>query len=835
MADAITITEADRVEAENILEQFLVDRFAENSDFSKGSALRDLCINAMAYTFAYLKKERDYIRARQSLLLLGTLTGTDVDDAVDEILSNWFISRKTGRKATGTITIYFSRAVDVAIPTTTMFYQSSTIAFLPNSSTTLTYGTDDLMPIRNSNGEISSYSLDIPAIAADVGEDYDIDPGSFVDYTRFSSYVLRAENRSPFSGGAGVESTEDLLDRSPTAISVRDLNSPRSIDSMLRDNFSNIDGMTVIGYGDPEMARDLIAEGATGTRIHAGGCVDVFLRMPITENKTFTGLVGGEFTDIRPALTSFRDDTVTDFTDLPGGSIEVGDIIEIYNYLPLSEPNRYVVKIVQPHGLEVSARSAFPAARPTIGGAFDDGSVEGGNAEFASAGHSFVTIETGFVDDGRVVIYETTFKSDAYQFIDGDVGKWLQVTGSGSGNDGIWKIVSVTGAPAYAAELRDSTGVPPTWTTENFLDWNLLSSTDHEKFIAVYDATNPGNIGTWRIQAILNEYTVRLIDAAGSHPVFTAESPLNWKLLTQVVEYSVGNNSPGFNNKISRCFTGEFTNIVQYDGCVMLPGEPIYLVKDVSFYDALSKYKSTDGRVHFLHRVNKEPAYYTLAELSQLEYRVRCSNPEEAQSGWQRMLIDIGWPDGGELYETKNYFNGQSLRVTYDTLTGYDAVWSYMLSGDQRILCGSVIPRGLHPIYVSISIRYSLSKNATEGIDHDLAKQALADYITNSSSVDPLDMSDIMSFLRSTYSVLGYIEPFDIYYNLLAPDGRVIYYKTSDVIVLDPTYSIDPDTGFIPNPGERSELVLQDPLGLGVSTNTVCYLSLPDLLSFTQL
>jgi hypothetical protein len=87
-----SIIEQDRIDAENFLEQFLTDS-VPNADFRKGGALRDFAVGALASIFAYMKKEVDYVKARQSLLLLGTLTGSDVDSAVDEILSNWFISR----------------------------------------------------------------------------------------------------------------------------------------------------------------------------------------------------------------------------------------------------------------------------------------------------------------------------------------------------------------------------------------------------------------------------------------------------------------------------------------------------------------------------------------------------------------------------------------------------------------------------------------------------------------------------------------------------------------------------------------------------------------------
>lgn len=832
MADAITITDADRIAAENLLEQFLTDKFQGEADFSKGGSLRDLAIGALAYIFAYLQKERDYIRARQSLLLLGALAGTDVDDAVDEILSNWFISRKTGRKAKGTVTIYLSKSVSVTVPTTTIFYKATNLMFVPDASVALAYGPEDLLAIRDSTGEISSYSLTIPVTAASAGSEYNIAAGPFADYTRFSGYILRVENQNAFTGGASVETTTELLDRSATAISERSLNSPRAIDATLRDLFSQIDSVSVVGYGDPEMLRDLIPEVAIGTKLHAGGCVDAFIRTPLTLDKTFTGAVGGVFTDNRPFLTSFRDDTVS---SSEFSSVQVGDIIHIYNNLPESEANLYVVKAVSAHGLEVSFHSPFPGTRPTVDTSLDDGSVPGGNAHFFSTSRKFIDIEVSFADDGVVEAGGSSLQSSAYRFSANDIGKWIQITGSSIGSNGIWRIVAIHQSPTNSVELRASTGASPSFLAESSLTWNLLLSTDHEKFVRIYGASNPENNGTWKIGDVIDEHTVSLLNADFTTPSFVAESPLSWQLCSAVVEYSVGGNSPSFNNRIARRFSGQFTNAIQLNGCIVLPGEPIYQVKDVSFADGTSPYAGADQRVHFPIRSNTIPEYLTPASYTSLQYQVYCTNPEESQSGWQRMVLRVGWPDGAGEYEQQGYFNGKSLRVTYDTLTGYDSVWSYMLNGDQRILCGSVIPRGFHPIYISLQIRYRLAKNATEGLDETAAAQALADYINDSRSDDPVDVSDLMYFLRSTYVVLGYVEPFDLYYDLLAPDGRVIHYRSSDVISLDPSLQIDPETGYIPNPGDRPELILQDPMGLGVSTNTVRYLSLPELIAFEQL
>ena len=765
MSEIVTVTEEDVVVATTILETYLTDAFPD-TDFSKGGAVRDLVIGALAYVYAYLQKERDYVRARQSLLTLGALTGTDVDDAVDEILSNWFLRRKSGRQSTGTVTVYLSANQSILIPTTAVFYKTPSLLFVVNSTIDLAYDVDDYTPVTDATGEVVSYQLRVPLKSVDFGADYDIDPGPFVDFTKFASTIIRVENLNKFSGGPSTENTTTMIARSETAVSVHDLTSARSIDVVLKDTFTSVDDVTIIGYGDQEMVRDLVIEEATSTRIHAGGHVDAYLRTPITEEKTFSAVVGATFTDPREGYYVLRDDTVTDFTDIAVNVLE-GDVMEVYNYLPASESNRYIVKRVTKYGVFVSGRSPFPMALPVL----DVDNTDKGDHDDGQVGPMYTGGAT------------TKIYSPTYTFTSDDVGKWVRIKNS-----------------------------------------------------AAVNATLPSvtNNGTWIIFSVdtVNNYATLTM---GAGETFVDETGADWELLTRIVDYSIGKNPPSYNNKVTRRISGQFTKTVQHDGRILLPGEPIYRVTDVSFASAASIY-AVNGRVTFPVRSNLEPAYILPANPEDLEYELLCENPEQAPSGWQLMEVDIGWPTNlpGDPEELKDYFNGETLRVTYDTLTGYDEVWAYMLSGDQRIECGSVIPKGLHPVYLHFVINYSRAKTATEALDTVEAKAGLAAYINSFDTREDLDSSDIMTYLRTNFEVIGYIEPLVLYYDLLAPDGRVIYFKSEDKVSIDQTKIIDPTTGLYPMPSE-TQYLFEDPVSVGVSDVTVRYLTVADLLTFTEI
>jgi len=741
----ITIVEQDRLDAENLLEQFLGDNMPD-ADLGRGSAMRDFAITAMSLVYAFLRKESDLTRQRQSLLLLGEDEGDEVDDAVDEILSNWFLERKTGRKSRGVVTVYFSQLTDVTVRRNDIFYKTNTLPFVIDSDEDLAYGSDDMVPVTDTTGAVTEYALRVPVIAAEVGANYDIEPGPFVNFTKFSPYATRVENTTTFSGAASTESTEEMLDRAPTAISTRDLNSPRSIDSVLKEEFTDVDDVTVVGYGDTEMMRDLIVEEATGLRIHAGGYTDSFLRSPITESEEFTGVIASEFTDPRAGYYVLRDDTISDFTTL---GISVGDILRIYDNLPGSEAAEYVLHEITPYGVMVPRRSQFPLELPEVEDSYDDGEV----------GPS-----TGATD--RLV-------STLYTFTAADVGKWIRIKDS-TGSDGTWLIDAVATAPNNWADLVDADGNPAAFAAD--------------------------------------------------------ETGLTWDLCTRVVEYSIGNNASSYDNLVSRRLSGRFTKSIQRYGRVLLPAKPIYRITDVYIEDSTDPDLSVSGRITFPNRVNlaegalEEPRPNPGDPLDPalLQYRVFGHNPNESFSGWQLMELQVNWdvPSGEE-----NRFDGKTLHVVYDTLSGYDSVWAYMVSTNRRITCGSVIPRGLYPVYVNMNIRYKLAKMATDTLDEDAATTALVAFINDFDTQEDLDVSDIAAFLRANYDVIGYIEPITAYYELLSPDGRVIYYKTTDQIIIDPDKH---DPGYSGYDYNR----LDDPAEYGVSDNTVRYLTASDLITF---
>ena len=383
----VTISDADRTSAERFLEEYLTEQLGTDVDLSAGSALRDLTINALSLITAYFRGEATLIRSRQSLRRVSALPeGADRDEAVQDILANLLISPKTGRQSRGIAVLHFSRSTDVLVPTTAVFNRTATLAYKPDLSEDRVYTAVEMRAVRDANGVVTTRTLSVPVIAMETGEGYDIDPGVFVNFSRINPYLTRIENTRKFTGGKSDETTAELLERAPTALTLRDLVTDRAIQTVVEDTFTSVDQVVVVGFGDSEMQRDRISTLSNTLNIHVGGHVDVYLKGEIIESQLYEAAVGDPFTDPRTAVTVFRDAAVSDFTVIAGNVIlpvVVGMVIQINNASE-GEPTRYVINEVVGDHLRVRAENPFPDARTAVAYTIGSNHPDYDNAVIAS-------------------------------------------------------------------------------------------------------------------------------------------------------------------------------------------------------------------------------------------------------------------------------------------------------------------------------------------------------------------------------------------------------------------------------------------------------------------
>jgi hypothetical protein len=357
MSTPITIDAADVTAAANFLEEFLSDEVPAG-DFTTGTAMRDLTINALAAVVAFMRADSTQVRQMQSLLTVQAATGGDEEalrDGVTAILSNLLVVPKGGGKGRGFAVGHATQQVDVFIPTTIRFTYSQGVLFVVDSSDTYFVPAAEMVPVVEADGSIVDYEFRIPLVAVATGESYNVDPALFASFDRFSPYVTHVESTVKFSGGRGPETVTEILARAPTAVATRNLINDRSIPAVLDDNFDGIESVLVVGMGEPEMQRDIVPTVAANLRFHVGGAVDIYLRTALVET-TFTGNVGAFFARPDGIATMFHDSMVT------FASVQPGDILRVTAGLPIVPAEFMVMEIVGGSTIIISENAPFPIA-----------------------------------------------------------------------------------------------------------------------------------------------------------------------------------------------------------------------------------------------------------------------------------------------------------------------------------------------------------------------------------------------------------------------------------------------------------------------------------------
>lgn len=646
----IEISSTDVADAEVFLAS-LLEQNVENGRFDQGTALRDLTVKAFAFITAYFRQQNNEVRSLQNLLNIqniGSSTDPNTDRAIsaatDALLSNWFINRKVGGFARGTVSVVVTKKQDYLVPATARFSYTRSQIFFPDVSDVtqpILVSANDVFPITTSSGQVVNYFFNLRLVSARTGTDFNVDPAQWLDFTRFSPNAVSVSNSTAFSGGRAQETTAELIARSKNAIAVRNLINNRSIDATLKETFSELRRLLVVGYGEPEMQRDFKVELGTGAQLHVGGHYDIYLDLPLTESRT-TGTVGGRFLRTDGVVNIFRDTSVADWTT---GPVRIGDVIRVVSGLD-DVPVDRTIKQIFPGELRVGTDTPFSEATDELG-----------------------TNVTYF-------IYRPLFGPD-------------------------WQVYPTIGVST----------------------------------------------------------------------------------------------------------TGQTSRQISVSGTILLPGEPHYDILEVSVIDPSPGDPFADpatNTVNFVTRVNTTPA--PLGTSSTNEYQVVCNDPLNSQSsrGFDQVVVDPA-------------YDGKTLRVVYQTLAGYSAVESFVQDRFERVLAANPLSRGYFPVYLTFTVPYKLKSQADNIVDELALRTALVEFINSFDPNDVIDVSDITAFSRTFDTNIGTIFAFDIGYDLIVPDGRVITYSTPDVVSIEPQYLIPEFVGAFPNS-----------LGQSVSDRTVRYITTLD-------
>ena len=224
-----------------------------------GDAIVDLLCRPNQALLEPWKREVQIIRRGQSVKNTSTMR----DEDADALAANWFVVRREGTKVSGVVRVYYASPTYVAVTSSVTFSTSGGLRFVP---TTPQYFRAETMLLQKSG---TYYYVDVSVVAEAAGTDYEVDAGTITQVAGLTG-AARVANIFAFRGGVDRETNVELMTRTQKSLTERSLNTRRGIFARLMGQFTGIRNLEVVGYGDPEMTRDIV-EGTGEGHVRATG------------------------------------------------------------------------------------------------------------------------------------------------------------------------------------------------------------------------------------------------------------------------------------------------------------------------------------------------------------------------------------------------------------------------------------------------------------------------------------------------------------------------------------------------------------------------------------
>jgi hypothetical protein len=262
------------------VEQTIIDTIRledPDIDLREGTAFRDLLVKALTVVLQPFGDEIQEIQLEQSILNADLIS----EDAMDALVANLFVSRRQGSKATGTVKLFFSDAQPANVAAGTVFRSSAGLEFQTLQDFSITREG----MLNNADGSL--FFMEVVVFSREAGSEENVEAGDIVEIVGGPSGVVSVSNDLPFSRGVERESNVDLAERTRLAISVRDLNTEPSIRFIILENFNTVQDVQPVGFGDPEMIRDVLTgtglslgdlELGSVNQVNIGGKTDIYIK-----------------------------------------------------------------------------------------------------------------------------------------------------------------------------------------------------------------------------------------------------------------------------------------------------------------------------------------------------------------------------------------------------------------------------------------------------------------------------------------------------------------------------------------------------------------------------
>lgn len=252
---------------------FLVKRVQEfdpEYELRIGTAFTEMFIQPQALMVQPIRDEANDIYINQSLKRILELEDPNgyPTDAVDAIVENYYVYRRTGNKSGGIVRILYQDTKDIN-------YLAGDLQFTSVDGNVYINKNNVVISAQKMAGQLDQefFYIDVVIEAEIEGESYNVNPNEII--TTSDPDAIRVFNSTVISGGVNRETNIDYINRAQNSIGERSLNTGKGANAVFFETFGNqLNELRMIGFGDPEMMRDILFN------YHIGGRVDAWAKTP---------------------------------------------------------------------------------------------------------------------------------------------------------------------------------------------------------------------------------------------------------------------------------------------------------------------------------------------------------------------------------------------------------------------------------------------------------------------------------------------------------------------------------------------------------------------------
>lgn len=783
-----------------------LQEYDSNFELRNGTGFESLFFKPLQFIVQPLRDEANDVFTSQSLLRIlltedpNAYSETDVDD----IVSNFFVFRRSGSQSSGMARAYYNEPVDREFPTGGAVFTGSNGKVYSNSQ-------PFSISVREMELQLEDglYYVDIPVQSADSGANTELPADELVSLAGDVD-VVRVTNPVMITGGLDRETNTEYIERAQQSIGVRDLVAGKGFRAILFENFNNnLLESQPIGFGDPEMMRDVLFNA------HIGGKVDGWVKTSrLTQgSKSFVGILTDRtrqtYTSANISLSGVA------WKNLGNKSLDrTGNKIPVVKEIKPSSAAEYLSPVNMSLPLNLSVNQHIKLG---IDGVFKNIKISGA-VPSSTTRNEIVNLINAIFGQNVAFVIGTSIKlksptqglSSQIVIANPDIGNsaintvfGLSVaaaphTFNGNGpvtyiedvhytiNDADGEIKRIVGSivlptQGTGAAAEDSTSFSDP-TSNIFLNVNLRD---------ILTITSGPNAGDYRIMGKTDSNNLLL-----DKKLLETETSVSYTITRTGIKSGELVYIQYYYNPLS-IDIGKNIPLDQY-GRVrgIRPGREEWTITDVPVLRITS--------IEEIDPLTQEPTGFILdgsAGYGQGGYgqggygvgegahwRMVVNQPELRFSMYEDSYLVL---NGG--------FEGLSFRINYEWVPEIEDYHNFVRSERERVLDGDILMKHFIPAYVSGTIRYKLTDSNTTAPSNEALTAMLKDFINKMPANTELQYSDVLQFIARAVDPFdrygAFIEPFQLKGVIHNTDGSVTMVKGTsklEVPTFTPIYTKKP-------------------------------------------